>query len=89
MGERVRLPDVVCGSVPEVEAASGDRRSVLVAMRALLAERLEGAADTAVAPIAAQLRLVLAELDSLGAEEPGGALDELVARREARRGAAG
>lgn len=86
MSDRVVLPTITVGTVSEVEAGTPDRRSVLVAMRALLAERLEVAPHSAVAQIARELRAVLAELDALGEERPSSSLDELLARREARRG---
>jgi hypothetical protein len=68
--------------------STGDHTKALVALRDHLAERLESAANREAAPLARQLRDVLAELD---AEPSEGAnpVDDLAARRTARRSASG
>lgn len=73
------LPDVV---------ASGDRRKSLEAIRDHLALNLVDAEGREIAPIAKELRAVMAEIYSLPGEREGSKSDELAAKRAARRAAA-
>ena len=70
-------------SLPEI-VKEGDHRASLLALRDHLAERLLSA-DKDAAPIARQLTIVLAQIASLPASESGSKLDEIAARRAARR----
>jgi len=65
--------------------AGGDRAAALEALRDELARRLPEATDREAASLATQLRLVLAELDALSAGEEADIVDDLAARRAARR----
>lgn len=67
------------------EVTSGDRRRALEALRSELAKRLPDASDREAAPLATQLRQVLSELDALNTGEEGDVVDDLAARRAARR----
>lgn len=72
---------------PLAEALKGTHREALEALRDDLAESM-GKADPNVKPqYAARIQAVLTELASLP-DAKGTAVDELVARRAARRGAA-
>lgn len=73
------LPDVV---------AAGDRGDSLEAIRDRLAKELDEAEGRDVAPIAKELRAVIAEIYSLPRAKEGSKSDELAARRTARRAAA-
>lgn len=64
---------------------SGDRRSALEAIRDRLAEELAGADGKDAAPLARELRATLAELESLPGGKEVSAVDDLSARRAARR----
>ena len=65
--------------------ATGTRREQLEALRDHLAQELENApAGIAIAPIAAQLRSVLADLESLPTGK-GSTVDDLAQRRASRR----
>lgn len=83
-------PRPTCGP-PEVAtldeaAASGDRRQALEALRDYLAATLADTDDVkAVAPIAKQLADVLREIDGLSDSKEGSVVDDLAARRAARR----
>ena len=70
-------------SLPEV-VREGDHRASLIALRDHLAERL-AVAEKDAAPLARQLTIVLAQIASLPASESGSKLDEIAARRAARR----
>jgi hypothetical protein len=66
------------------------RREQLEALRDILLAQLERAPASAVAGIAREYRMTLAELASMGpgagaSREEGSTVDELSARREARR----
>lgn len=74
-------------SLPSV-VATGDRRKSLEAVRDLLADRLVEASTREAAPIAKELRNVMAELYSLPGEREGSKSDELAERRARRRAAA-
>ncbi len=74
------------GSVSDA-AATGDYRATLAALRDKLAEQLEQCEPAVAAQIAGQLRQVLKDLAALPAPREGSKLDEVRARREARRGA--
>lgn len=66
--------------------ASGDRRRSLEALRDHLAQELENApAGLAIGPIANQLRVVLAELDTLPDATKESTVDDLAKRRATRR----
>lgn len=69
-------------------AASGDRRATLEALRALLAVSLVDAEPGQRAPLAKQMRDVLAELDALPTGKEVSTSDDLASRRVARRSAA-
>lgn len=64
----------------------GDRREVLVALRDLIAESLEDADPGQVAALAKQLRETLAAISECG-DVAESRLDEIKAKRVARRGA--
>jgi hypothetical protein len=66
---------------------SGDHRISLEAMRDKLADSMNLAEPNEIAPIAARLQAVLAELASLPSVEAS-EVDELASRRDARRAAA-
>lgn len=66
--------------------ADGDLRSSLVALRDELAKAIEDADTDKVAPLARQLRDVLADLDTLSTPEVS-EVDELRLAREQRRAA--
>ncbi|MCZ7413069.1 hypothetical protein [Streptomyces sp. WMMC897] len=74
-------------AVGEVRAAAagGDRRAVLEAIRNRLAEELDDAEGAQAASVAKELRAVMAELNALPGGKEVSPLDELTARREARR----
>jgi hypothetical protein len=67
---------------------STDHRSRLEAVRDRLTEELNEASGRDVASIARELRLTLAELESLPDAREESPVDDLSARREARRAAA-
>ena len=69
-------------------AATGDQRATLEALRDHLAGQLELCEPAVAAQIAGQLRQVLKDLAAIPAAREGSKLDEVRARREARRGAA-
>jgi len=73
-----------------VEASeSGDRRATLEALRDRLARAVDNDASLSVlAPLANQLRAVLADLDEMPAKKGGSVVDDLAARRTDRRSAA-
>lgn len=66
-------------------AVGGDRRAILEAVRDRLAEELAGAKGKDAAPLAKELRATLAELESLPGGKEVSPLDDLSARRAARR----
>lgn len=66
-------------------AVRQDRRTALEAIRGKLATELEYASGRDTAPIAKELRAVIAELESLPGGQEVSAVDDLSARREARR----
>lgn len=66
-------------------ARSGDRRRTLEALRDHLADSLDAASPGVAAQLAGQLRQTLLDLDSLGEEGAPSPVDELIARRRARR----
>jgi hypothetical protein len=66
-------------------AASGDRRAALEAVRDKLALELQGSEGPVVAALAKELRACMAELDALPGGKEVSALDDLSARRAARR----
>lgn len=66
---------------------SGDRRETLIALRDHLASRLESASDRDAAALSLRLQSVLAELGDEVARE-GGSVDDLAAKRAARRAGA-
>lgn len=65
-------------------AASGDRRATLEALRNFLASQLE-TAERDIPALAKQLRDTIAELDALPNAKETSRVDELNARRAARR----
>ncbi len=75
------------GSKVAEAAASGDYRTTLEAIRDQLAHQLERAEPAVAAQIAGQLRQTLKDLAQLPPAKGGSKLDEVRARREARRGA--
>lgn len=79
-----RKPRTAPGTVATA-TASGDRRKTLEAIRDELARQLDRCEPVASASIARQLRMTLADLANLPAESRGSKLDEVKARREARR----
>lgn len=72
----------------EAAAASGDQRVALEALRDRLARDLDVAPPQVSAQLAAQLRATLAELAALPAPETKSVVDDIAARRAARRAAA-
>lgn len=64
---------------------SGDRRCALQAIRDRLAEELGAANGAAAAVLAKELRATLAELDALPGGREVSPVDDLSARRAARR----
>jgi hypothetical protein len=64
---------------------AGDLRKQLQALRDFLAERLLHAPAREQAPIAAQLRAVLIDLNGLPVPKEGSVLDEVAKQRAARR----
>ncbi|WP_329187036.1 hypothetical protein [Actinacidiphila glaucinigra] len=66
-------------------ASSGDRRLALEAIRDRLAKELHDAEGRDVATIAKELRTTIAELDALPGGKEASAVDDLTARRAARR----
>ncbi len=64
---------------------SGDRVQVLKAMQRLLAERLEDARGLNAAQIAHQLRMVTAELAEIAPKKERSVVDEIAAKRAARK----
>jgi hypothetical protein len=62
----------------------GDRLASLRAVRDKLAGELEQAPGREAAPLAKELRAVLAEIDSMAPPEEGSRFDELAARRANR-----
>ncbi|MFE4397199.1 MULTISPECIES: hypothetical protein [Streptomycetaceae] len=66
-------------------ASDGDRRTALEAVRDKLAAELDEASGPVVAVLSKELRLTIAELESLPGGREVSALDELTARRAARR----
>ena len=68
-------------------AVAESRRAGLQALRDHLADCLAAAEPEKAAPLARELRQVLAELDAL-AEPKGSTVDDLARRRAARRAAA-
>lgn len=79
MAPRRKPVDTLAG-----RAASGDRRATLEALRDLLAAQLQNA-DREIPALAKQLRDTLAELDGLPDAKEVSRVDELNARRSARR----
>ncbi|WP_159400886.1 hypothetical protein [Streptomyces sp. NRRL B-24484] len=69
----------------EHAAASGDRRATLEAIRDQLARELAETVGPAAAVLSKELRATLAELESLPGGREVSVLDELDARRAARR----
>lgn len=66
--------------------AQGDRRRSLEALRDHLAAELEDSpATVAIAPMAKELRAVIEELDSLPLAKEASPVDDLAAKRQARR----
>ena len=65
-------------------AAAGDRRATLEALRDFLAAQLQNA-EKEIPALAKQLRDTLAELDGLPDAKEASRVDELNARRAARR----
>lgn len=70
-------------------AAGGSRRTALLALRDSLAASVDAVEDRYKAALAKQLADVLRELDSLPAAKETTPVDDLNARRTARRKAAG
>ncbi|GAA2351722.1 hypothetical protein [Streptomyces carpaticus] len=66
-------------------AGSGNRRQLLEAVRDRLAEELLAAEGRDVAALAKELRATVAELESLPGGKEVSPLDDLAARRAARR----
>lgn len=75
------------GATVAEAARSGDYRATLEAIRDQLAHQLERAEPAVAAQIAGQLRQTLKDLAELPPVKGGSKLDEVRARREARRGA--
>lgn len=73
---------------PREPSGGSDRRQRLEALRDALAGRLDGAADRDLAALAGRYAAVLKELDELAVPQEGSAVDDLTARRAARRAAA-
>lgn len=68
-----------------VNAVSGDKRAALEAIRDRLANELLTARGQSAAAVAKELRAVIDELDSLPDGREESTVDQLNARREARR----
>lgn len=68
-------------------ADQGDRRRTLEELRGVLVTAIQGAEPRELAPLAKQLREVLAELDELPSGKEGSVVDDLTARRNERRAA--
>ncbi len=66
-------------------ARSGDRRRTLETLRNHLADALDEGGPGVAAQIAGQLRQTLADIDALGEPDAPSAVDDLLARRRARR----
>lgn len=66
-------------------ASSGDRRAALEAIRDRLARELQEASGPAVGMLSKELRATIAELESLPGGREASAVDDLTARRAARR----
>lgn len=64
---------------------TGDRIASLKQLRYRLAEAIEEAPPSAIAPLAKQLCAVMAELESLAPKREASKLDDLAAKRAARR----
>lgn len=80
MPRAARMSDVI---------AQGNRRKSLEALRDHLAKELEDSpATVAIAPMAKELRAVIEELDSLPLGKEDSPVDDLTAKRDARRAAA-
>jgi len=73
-------------SQPDPRLSSLDLRESLVGLRELLVSRIADAEPKETAPLARQLSDVLVRLDGLPGEEKS-KLDDLAARRDARRSA--
>ncbi len=71
----------------EEAAKSGDQRATLEAMRDRLAAQMDRATPAIAAQLAGQLAKTLKDLAELPPAKGGSKLDEVRARREARRGA--
>lgn len=67
------------------EIASGDRQRALEALREAVAAQLEEAEPKEAAALSRELRQILGELDKLSAGARGDSVDDLAARRAARR----
>lgn len=67
------------------ESVAAGRREGLEAVRDRLADELESASGRDVASIARELRMTLADLDKLPDSREESAVDDLAARRRARR----
>lgn len=78
----VRSVEGVVMSVREA-AESGDRRRMLEALKLRLASAIDEASDRDLAALARRLVAVVDELD--GEQTEGGSVDDLSARRKARR----
>lgn len=73
-----------------LEVESGDRKRGLLALRALLAERLPDSPARDLAALSRRLMQVMEELEQLGIDDDALALeDELAARRESLLSSAG
>jgi hypothetical protein len=68
---------------------TGSRHEALEGIRDRLAAELEDASGRDVASIARELRLTLAEIDGLPSKREESPVDDLAARRDRRRQAAG
>lgn len=68
---------------------TGSRQEALEGLRDRLAGELEAASGRDVASIARELRLTLAEIDGLPVKRGESPVDDLAARRDRRRQAAG
>jgi hypothetical protein len=71
------------------EAGSGDQVRALTALRDKLAAELDAMVGKDCAPLARALVAVLEKLNALGVSREESAVDDLAARRTARRAAAG
>ncbi|WP_157251108.1 hypothetical protein [Nonomuraea typhae] len=70
------------------EVGSGDRRRALKALRDKLAAELSGSEGRTSAALAKELVAVLRELDSLPLPKEASSVDDLAAKRAARRAGA-